>query len=483
MKFSLSPALVKRYLKSHSWIGLAMAAVLYLVCVSGTLVVFAEYLDRWEQPDVQEFTQIDTAVLNDVYRGLVEQAPDLSGDVLFMLPREGIPRASVVSSQGAWLLNQDGSRGAAASSPWTDMLVNLHDHLHLPATWGLIVVSITGVLMVALIISGFLSHPSIFRDAFHFRRGASPRLQQTDLHNRLSVWAAPFHLVIAATGAYFGVALLMNVIVSSAFFEGDSEAVLAEVFGGPPVLEQQVAPVNIARALANLEEIAPEAEPFYVTIEDANSPSQYMLIGAQHHDRLIYAEQYRFDQDGEYIDNVGYTDGPVGRQALFSVFRLHFGHFGGLPVLFLYALLGIALCVVCVTGVNIWLNKRKHRDLINVVWPGFVWGTPVAIMASALLSLLTGLNATTGFWLVLLCCVVAAGFLKEAPVTRQWLISASAVLAGLLALSHIGIYGDHALQGTALLINIVLLAMTSMLLVGHLAQKHSAEKENVQSIG
>ena len=74
MKFSLSPALVKRYLQSHSWLGLAMAAVLYLVCVSGTVTVFARYLDRWEQPDVQEFTRIDAAVIDEAYQGLVEQA-------------------------------------------------------------------------------------------------------------------------------------------------------------------------------------------------------------------------------------------------------------------------------------------------------------------------------------------------------------------------------------------------------------------------
>lgn len=466
MTFSLPPALVKRYLQSHSWIGLAMAAVLYLVCVSGTVTVFARYLDRWEQPDVQEFTRIDTAVLDDVYRDLVEQAPDLSGDVLLMLPREGIPRASLVSSEGAWLLNQDGSRGDMVTSPWTSMLVSLHDHLHLPATWGMVLVSITGVLMTALIISGFLSHPSIFKDAFHFRRGASPRLQQTDLHNRLSVWAAPFHLIIAVSGAYFGVAVFINAIIAGAFFDGDNDAVLAEVFGGPPALEQQVEPVNISRALANLADIAPEADPFYVTIEDANSPEQYMLIGAHHTDRLIYAEQYRFDQQGKYIDNVGYTDGPVGRQAIFSVFRVHFGHFGGLPVLFLYGFLGIALCVVCVSGVNIWLCKRKRYDFINDIWPGFVWGTPVAILGSALISLLSGFSATIGFWCLLLLSVLIALYIKQVVTIRKWLMLASAVLAILLVVCHTLIYGSDALRGAALIINATLLLPGSLIIAG-----------------
>lgn len=471
MKFSLSPALVKRYLQSHSWLGLAMAAVLYLVCVSGTVTVFARYLDRWEQPDVQEFTRIDAAVLDEAYQGLVEQAPALSGDVLVMLPREGIPRASLVSSEGAWYLNQDGSRGATVDSPWTSMLISLHDHLHLPATWGMVLVSITGVLMTALIVSGFLSHPSIFKDAFHFRRGASSRLQQTDLHNRLSVWAAPFHLIIAVSGAYFGVAVFINAIIASAFFDSDDDALLAEVFGGPPALAQQVEPVNISQALANLNEIAPEASPFYVTIEDANSPAQYMLIGAHHTDRLIYAEQYRFDQHGEYIDNVGYTDGPVGRQAIFSVFRVHFGHFGGLPVMFLYGFLGIALCVVCVSGVNIWLNKRKQSDFIHDIWPGFVWGTPVAMLGSALISLLAGIGAIIGFWCLLLLCAVTALYLKQAASIRKWLMAVCAVLALLLVVSHTLIYGSNAVQGVALFINAALLVSAGLIIVSLSVQR------------
>jgi hypothetical protein len=34
-----------------------------------------------------------------------------------------------------------------------------------------------------------MAHPRIFKDAFRLRIGGSVRLEQADLHNRLSVWA------------------------------------------------------------------------------------------------------------------------------------------------------------------------------------------------------------------------------------------------------------------------------------------------------
>lgn len=45
--------------------------------------------------------------------------------------------------------------------------------------------------------------------------------------------------------------------------------------------------------------------------------------------RLVYSEIYRFTLDGEYINHQALSDGPAGRQLAYSVYRLHFGQFGG----------------------------------------------------------------------------------------------------------------------------------------------------------
>ncbi|MEX2334392.1 MAG: PepSY domain-containing protein [Pseudohongiella sp.] len=98
MKPSLPTSLVKSSVNSHSWLGLLTGALMYLVCVSGTVVVFTDYLERWEQPDVAEFQQMTPALAGQVYSQLHEVVPDIGGDILLMLPLSGAPRGSLISA-------------------------------------------------------------------------------------------------------------------------------------------------------------------------------------------------------------------------------------------------------------------------------------------------------------------------------------------------------------------------------------------------
>lgn len=474
MKIGLSPSLVRNSLSGHAWLGLLTGFLMYLICVSGSLVVFAPQLKRWEQPTAAEFESLSPAAAERAYRELLESSPDVSGDILMMLPREQLPRASLVSRAGVWALNEDGSRGGAVASPWTNLMVGLHDALHLPSNIGLVVVSAVGALLCGLIVSGFLAHPRIFRDAFNFRLGGSRHLEQADIHNRLSVWGAPFHLVIAVTGAWFGMATLMYTLFGNSFFDGDREAAIQAIHGRAPELEQQVAPVDVKRALEQMRTIAPDARPIYFNIEGANSPRQYLLLGAQHDDRLIYVEQYRFDQQGNYLGNVGYTDGEPGQRAIFSTYRLHFGHFGGLPVMVLYGIFGLALAVVSVSGINIWLARRRKRDAINLLWSGLVWGTPLAVAVSAATTVLTGTAAVSGFWMPLLCAAGLARWLGDEGRSKAWLQGLTAVALAALALAHMAVHKTAALAGVPLAVNTV--ALLSAVLFLWLARRSGSRQ-------
>ncbi|MFV8783252.1 PepSY-associated TM helix domain-containing protein [Microbulbifer sp. SA54] len=479
MKFSLSPALVKNSLASHSWIGLLVGFLMYLICVSGSLVVFSGYMKRWEQPAVPEFHTLAPEAAARAYGDLLAEKPDISGDILLMLPRENLPRASVVSAGGVYFLNEDGSRGGSIATPWSNSMVGLHDALHIPGEWGLILVGVIGAMLCGLMVSGFLAHPRIFRDAFNFRQGGSRHLEQADIHNRLSVWGAPFHLMIAVTGAWFGIAMLMYTLFGNTFFDGDREAAIAAIHGTSPKLEQQVEVADVGRAISAMTELAPGARPIFINVEAANSPQQYILLGAHHPEALIYVEQYRFDQAGNFIGKVGYSDGEPGKQVIFSLFRLHFGHFGGLLVMVLYVIFGIALAAVSVTGINIWLVKRRKRDFINNIWVGLVWGTPAAVALSALAAVTLHSGAPGYFWLPLLAAALLGQWLDNETRTKAWLQWATAALSGMLVLIHVALFREHALSGASLVINLALLLLAILFFA--LGARTAASGREVQS--
>ncbi len=484
MKNLLSPSLVRNALSGHSCLGLLTGALLYLICLSGTLAVYYQYFERWEQPDVPEYQQLAPDLVGHAYRNVLSQPRQVSGDMLIMLPTENSPRAYVASSIGSWFLQPDGRRGEAIAHPWTDMLANLHLYLHLPSAFGMIVVSAFGALLCALIISGFLAHPRIFRDAFNLRLGGSRRLEQVDIHNRLSVWGAPFHLMIGVTGAYFGLAALMNALIATAFFDGDRDAAVGAIHSPAPTLEQEVATMNVEGALERMAEVAPGAKPFYITIEDINTPEQYMIIGGRHQDRLIYAEQYRFDQEGRYLGKAGYTDGPTGQQAIFSTYRVHFGHFGGFPVLALYGVLGLALTVVSVTGINIWLARRKGRDSLDNLWTGLVWGTPPALLTTALVALLwAGQSTAMLFWSGLLVGMGLAQFINHDSRCRLTLQSLTAGLSLAVLAAHVARFGDSSLSNNAALgvnISLLLVAVVFLSLARHQPDRKPDKKTGKQ---
>ncbi len=77
---------------------------------------------------------------------------------------------------------------AEQKTPWTEFQAELHTVLHLPRACGGFIVGLTGVALLSSLLSGVLSHPRVFKDAFAFRWGGSKRLQEADLHNRISVW-------------------------------------------------------------------------------------------------------------------------------------------------------------------------------------------------------------------------------------------------------------------------------------------------------
>ena len=107
-------------------------------------------------------------------------------------------------------------------------------------------------------------------------------LEQVDLHNRLSVWGAPFHVIIALTGAYFGLVSPLVQVAASADHGGDEEAVMASIFGGEPSLEQELRPPAVARSLRELETIAPEATPIRIVFHGMGTQRQFFEIFATH---------------------------------------------------------------------------------------------------------------------------------------------------------------------------------------------------------
>jgi uncharacterized iron-regulated membrane protein len=455
-KLNLKKIIVKKMFDAHSAIGLAVGAIMYLICLTGSLAVFYPEFERWEQPNVAEYSEFSSQSVNKAYQEYTSQVETPEKSVYVVLPTAEVPRAHLSDGIQEWWLNQDGTLGETIRKPWTEMLQELHLYLHLPKTIGLIIVSFFGVLLAHLIISGVLTHSRIFKDAFTLNWGGTGQKQQIDLHNRLSVWGLPFHAMIAITGAFFGLVSILVAIAASAFYDNDRDALIADIYGSEPIINNAPA-LNIARSFANMTTTDKQATPIYIVVQNMASEQQFIEIAATLPQRLTYSEIFQFQADGEYIGRQGLADGPIGRQAIYSVYRLHFGHFGNLAVKFVYLILGLALTYISVSGINIWLNKRGRIDNINYFWCGFVYGTPLALSAALATTVYINVSAYWSFWLILSASLISAWLIKSVSKIRHTLLLTTAAVLLITIIGYTYIYGKLVLIPAITAINFCIL--------------------------
>lgn len=397
----LAPDFVRAMLAGHSALGLAFAALIYVVCLTGTLSVFLHDFRRWEQPDAPRVT--------------VAPSPEMVGSVLATAYAEAARHAAVpdifVSWDGRltphffasyhdhksggeteWLVNARGELAAKAAAPWSEFLVALHMQLHLPRTWGLALVGLTGVALLASLISGLLSHPRIFRDAFALRLGGSVRLQEADLHNRLGVWGLPFHFAVSLSGALLGLSVLIVGVLALAAYDGDSEKAFAEILGPHATSESTAAPLpDVVAMMARVREEHPGARLSFIQLEHAGTAGQLAKIAMQSPGHLAFYETYFFDRAGKSLGNAGFEAGSLGQQILGALQPLHFGWFGGVAIKLVYGLLGLALTIVTHSGVAIWLARRRDSGRPaprwERLWAALAWSQPLALSVVAILAL------------------------------------------------------------------------------------------------
>src|SRR5690606_42164893 len=89
----LTPQLVKRSLSSHSWLGLALGGLMYIICLRGTITIFYEEIERWEHPHAEEYVDYDPAVREVAFNEYMS-SPDtrMTEHMCRSAPHDGMPR-------------------------------------------------------------------------------------------------------------------------------------------------------------------------------------------------------------------------------------------------------------------------------------------------------------------------------------------------------------------------------------------------------
>ncbi len=359
----------------HSWAGVLLGGLLLAIFWTGTLSVFDREIDRWMQPGTRlpappATVSLDRQALPHARR-LAAGAPSWT----FTLPtarspalqldyqdRQQRPVRRYIDPRSGALIAEQGSWGA------TRFLFPFHFSLHL--SWqriGYWLVGAAAMGMLALLVSGVVTHRKLIAECFTFRPHKRWQRGLLDLHNLTGVLVLPFHFAISLSGL---------VIFFLIYFPGLNQALYPD---GQAQLQREALGAfsrpasGVAASSASLDVMLERARAIWTA---SGTPGEAYLVRVWHPgDRNAYVEVRRSFTDRVTMNADRLTfDGATG--ALLQQHRtapvvgiqrfltgLHFIQFDHWALRWLYFAGGLSGCLMIATGLLFWSSARRARHL------------------------------------------------------------------------------------------------------------------------
>jgi uncharacterized iron-regulated membrane protein len=510
----------------HTWVGLVVGWILYFMFLTGTLGYFDTEIDRWMRPELPlahvQISQREGLELG--LRRLEVVAPEAIQWVIYPPSGRDIPNVNLLwrdadGTGGSTSEELDNSSGQPTESRATgggQALYQMHYLLHyLPSNVAYWLVGLCTMFMLTAIVSGVITHRRIFKDFFTFRLGKGQR-SWLDIHNVLSVFALPFHIMITYSGLVFFAFTYMSFVVSASYgaASDDQRRFFDEAFRN---VELPV-PSGVNAQLASLPAMLARAERSWgvdqvraINVQSPGDANARVTLTRNHVTPVSNGGRMVFDgASGDVLDEFERSSGPLAVNN--SLLGLHEGLFAGDVVRWLYFFAGLLGTAMIATGLVLWTAKRRRQDagpphlglaLVERLNVGTIVGLPVAIAGYFWANRLLPVDmAARAEWEVNVLFLVWASMLAYTvlrPIARCWIEQvwiAAALLLGLPLLNglttnrHLAASipaGEWALAGfdlTAIAFGLGFACIALRLrLVSRLRADHPEQKEGVSMSG
>lgn len=365
----------------HTWTGVVLGALLFVIFWMGTMSVFDREIDRWMQPQTR--LAVSTA-LTTSYDGLLDIARAAEPEKQLTRLEIGAANARkpFVTIRAAYA---DRTRRTLLVDPVTARLIPeptslggtgflypMHISLILPNVWGWWIVMFAAIAMLLLLVTGVIIHRKIFADFFTFRPDKKLRRSSLDLHNLSATIFLPFHFLITFSGlmVFSGwytsipwnvgpdligkpVAALLNEADNYGHFRREASGQTGRVVAIDPLIQRAETIWRARRGTA--------APADYIDINHIGDAQGYMAVRGNAPRRVASdVDEIVFDlSTGRIVrDSVPTTTRTV-QKWLEGFHLVRFDHW---VIRWFYFIGGLAGCLMIATGFVFWSASRRKRD-------------------------------------------------------------------------------------------------------------------------
>lgn len=356
----------------HKWTSLVCTVFLLMLCLTGLPLIFHDEIDHLTEEAPQlgmpgVGSSSDAPGLLPLDQMLAKARAARPGEVpVFMAfdndqPSMTITTAPRPDSPDTDMTIQlfDRSTGRAIAqddgSGVMPFLLQLHIDMFLGQP-GMLFLGAMGVLFVAATVSGVVLYAPFMRKiAFGtLRTSRSRRLKWLDYHNLIGIVALAWILVVGVTG-------VINAMASPIMqlWQMDQLAEMTRAYAGKGAVPPSRYG-SIDKAMAEARKALPGVNPQFIAFPGGS-------FSSKHHYAVFFQGDTPLTQrlltpaliDAESGAFTAASPMPWYSQALLLSQPLHFGDYGGLPLKLLWAVLTVFTIVVLVSGIYLWLGKRR----------------------------------------------------------------------------------------------------------------------------
>lgn len=357
----------KTFFKIHSWIGIQLSILFFIVCFSGTLATLSREMDWLFQPNIRATYQDQIADKNTIAKNIKALYPN--GTITYWESSKAPYLCDVIDLR----INQQllyvfvnpysGEVQGATVLTFQRFFRDLHYYLFMPFYQiGNFIVLVFGFMLFISTITALFFYKKWWRKLFGLKTGKGSLVFYRSLHRLVGVWSVPFTILFSITGIWY-------------FIERTNIGNVSTIANtkNPKIAALQLDSISFSKLSYTLDynkavELAKKEIPHLVVtdiIPPSNNTTPIYLIGkskvALVRDRAnrvwIHPITYEVigSQKAEEISTVTWLNDIAD--------PLHFGTWGGLTTKLIWFLSGLCISGLVLTG--IWSSLKRNLRTKN----------------------------------------------------------------------------------------------------------------------